>query len=248
MGSFLQDCYNHPRSIIYQDTLDLYNLCFPSDTIIGTDTTICNDSICELVTHGLDCSMWQNKIHWDKIDSNYTFVFIKATQGLKIDPNFSTNWNGCQMVKGAYHFFNPNINGEVQAKYFLSIVPLKKGNLPPVIDVEYYRPYWKYCNKWTAARNLRLMLEYLEKKTGTKPIIYTNCNFWNKNLSPYIKFNPNDYYLWVANYRTNGDPCIPNGWSDWTFWQWSSKGKLDYHWTYWDLNYFKGDLNEIIIK
>jgi lysozyme len=192
--------------------------------------------------------MWQNSITWKHIDTIYSFIFIKATQSLRADVNFYHNWNNCHLIKGAYHFFNPNINGQTQAKFFLSIVKLEKGNLPPVIDIEYYHYYWRNCNKYIAAKNLRLMLEYIEKTTGVKPIIYTNCSFWNRNLAKYITFNPSNYYLWVANYYTES-PCLPLGWTNWTFWQYTPKGKINNHSTYWDLNYFNGkDLKDILIK
>lgn len=246
--SFLHNSYQQSKSLLFVDTLDSFNYFYPIDYTPDT-ITVCNDTICEMVISGLDCSLWQNRIRWEKIDPNFSFVFIKATQSLRVDPNFFNNWNNCNLIKGAYHFFNPNINGVTQAKHFLSVVPIKKGNLPPVIDVEYYYSYWRYCNKWTAAKNLRLMLEYLEKETGVKPIIYTNCGFWNHSVSPYIKFNPAEYYLWIANYTTSNSPCIPKGWEHWTFWQYTHKGKIDHHTTYWDLNYFNGsDLTKILIK
>ncbi len=194
---------------------------------------------------GIDVSIWQYYIDWNNIPSNYKFAFIKATGGMKTDVNFYYNWENCKLPKGAYHFFNPYINGEIQAKYFLSVVKLKTGDLPPVIDIE-YTSYWRRCNKYTASKNLKLMLEYIENETGVKPIIYTNCNFWNKYVYPYIKFDPSNYLLWVANYVTKEYPCLPRGWDNWTFWQYTCRGNLFNK--YCDLNYFKGDLKKYLIK
>jgi lysozyme len=212
-----------------------------------TDTT--NFQIDTLFNYlqGLDCSVWQDNIKWDVIDTVYKFIFIRASESLKYDKKFIDNWKHCHITKGAYHFFNPNVNGIIQAKHFLSIVKLEKGNLPPVIDVEYCS-YWRRCNKYTGAKNLRLMLEYIEHHTGVKPIIYTNCNFWNKYLANYVIFKPSDYPLWIAHYYVNS-PNIPKGWNTWTFWQYSAKGRMHKHYTDWDLNYFNGDdLNDILIK
>jgi lysozyme len=197
--------------------------------------------------HGLDMSKWQGYVDWKLIPKQYQFVFIKATQGLSTDPNFHKNWNNCTITKGAYHFFNPAINGVTQAKYFLSVVHMKAGDLPPVIDVEYIRP-WRRINRYTAAKNLKLMLDYIEKEIGVRPIIYSNCSFWNRYVYKYFKGDCGRYPLWVANYCKE-DPCIPMGWKTWTFWQYSDKGRISGHPTYWDLNYYNGnDLKDIIIK
>jgi lysozyme len=229
--------------------------CYFKTSIVNVDSipnlfpfTITNDSICkDTILNGLDCSVWQDRIKWYDIDTIYKFIFIRASESLKMDNNFSYNWRHCKIPKGAYHFFNPNINGITQAKFFLSFVKIEKGNLPPVIDVEYCS-YWRRCNKYTGAKNLRLMLEYIEQKTGVKPIIYTNSNFWNKYLFNYIKFDPNNYPLWIAHYYVI-KPNIPKGWKTWTFWQYSAKGRLNNHYTDWDLNYFNGiDLESILIK
>lgn len=248
--SFIDSCYFYSKSILRIDTLDIFSF-NKSDTnkIVDIDS-ITIDVLFDNTKYlnGLDCSMWQNNISWHKIDSIYSFVFIKATQSLRTDVNFNSNWNNCNLIKGAYHFFNPNINGIEQAKHFLSVVKLEKGNLPPVIDVEYYHSYWRHCNRYTAAKNLQLMLEYIEKTTGTKHIIYTNCSFWNKYLAKYVAFNTSYYYLWVANYFKES-PCIPIGWTTWTFWQYTHKGRVNEHYTYWDLNYYNGtDLSEILVK
>lgn len=219
-----------------------------SDTLIipfEYDTILFNTLLGDV--HGIDVSMWQNTVTWKHIPSKYKFAFIKATGGLKTDPNFRHNWNECPLIKGAYHFFNPYINGEAQAKHFLSVVKLEKGNLPPVIDVE-YTSYWRKCNKNTASKNLKMMLDYIEKETGVRPIIYTNCNFWNKYVYPYFKGDISKYNLWVANYGKES-PCLPKGWNNWTFWQYSCKGKMPNHSTYWDLNYYNGNnLFNVIIK
>ena len=213
------------------------------DTIINP-FIIKKPSVC---IKGLDCSMWQKGIKWHLVDSNFTFVFIKATQNLRTDINFKNNWEKCSIPKGAYHFFAPTINGETQAKHFLSVVKIEKGDLPPVIDVEYTR-LWRRCNRYTAVKNLKLMLDYIEKETGVVPIIYTNCGFWNKYIYNYTKWEISKYPLWVANYYVE-KPKIPLGWEKWTFWQYTPYGKISHHHTDWDMNFYNGeDLTDIMIK
>jgi lysozyme len=211
------------------------------------DTTAFNKLKIDL--KGLDVSMWQGKIDWCHIDSlGYDFVFIKATQGLRTDPNFFYNWNNCNTIKGAYHFFMPNISGIAQAKHFLNTVKLKKGDLPPVIDVEFIK-VWKSTSKWLASKNLKEMLTYIETHTGVKPIIYTNNFFWNTRVYPFYKGPVDQYPLWIAHYTDNLKPYIPFGWNNWTFWQWTHKGTVQRCRGYWDHNYYNGtDLKKLLIK
>ncbi len=238
-------CYNRIEKYYYYEK----SIVSEDSTFISYayDTTFYNQLKHDVL--GLDISKWQGYINWKLIPEEYKFVFIKATQGLTTDPNFNTNWKNCHLIKSAYHFFNPCINGITQAKYFLSIVTINKGDLPPVIDVEYIR-LWRKVNRYTAAKNLKLMLDYIENETGVRPIIYTNCNFWNRYVYKYFKGDCSKYYLWVANYKDiTEEPCLPDGWKKWTFWQYTDRGKIKGHPTYWDLNYFNdNDLNKILIK
>ena len=53
--------------------------------------------------------------------------------------NFDHNFRKAQqygLVRGAYHYFSPGISGDLQAHHFINSVPLEKGDLPPVLDVE----------------------------------------------------------------------------------------------------------------
>ncbi len=54
-----------------------------------------------------------------------------------------------------------------------------------------------------------------------------------------------DYPLWIAASRS-GEPPVPRGWSAWSFWQHSDKGKVPGVGGACDLDYFHG--NEAQLK
>ena len=89
---------------------------------------------------GIDVSHWEPEIEWAKLASQgIYFAFIKATQANFPDPNFASHWAGAKqagMLRGAYHFLDPRMDGKLQAETFLKTVKLEHGDLPPVLDLE----------------------------------------------------------------------------------------------------------------
>ena len=104
-----------------------------------------------------------------------------------------------------------------QLDNFTSVVTLNTGDLPPVVDIE------KLHNQEDSnlTENLQVFLDGLESHYSVKPIIYSGFNFANKHMAGF-----GDYPLWLAEYEEN-IPNLPEGWSDWTFWQWSPTGKVE---------------------
>jgi lysozyme len=198
---------------------------------------------------GIDISRYQN-INFDQLDTNLHFVICKATEGTRIiDRKFNYHWNNIKnnTRKGAYHYFLPHISGKEQAKLFLNTVPFEKGNILPVLDVEQCYAYRK-CKKTTAINNLVEMILEIENTLGVKPIIYTNARFWNVTFSEKLKPIASDYHLWIADYRNSDEPGIPLGWSDWSIWQHSCKGKISGIKSDVDLNVCKIDLDKLTIQ
>jgi lysozyme len=58
----------------------------------------------------------------------------------------------------------------------------------------------------------------LETHYGAPAIIYTGPNFWNHALREHLPGHP----LWVAQYEVS-EPTVPDGWSGWTFWQYTEQ-------------------------
>ncbi len=190
--------------------------------------------------HGIDVSHYQSDIDWTEVKQMQIknvavgFCFIKATEGVnKTDANFRRNWYDARQNRitvGAYHFFHPECSGKYQALNFAANVRLEKGDLPPVLDVEQANP-----NDLPGfQRNVQDWLTLIEKKYHTKPILYTNADFYARNLGQ--KFD--DYPLWVAHYLVKDKPRVNRKWD---FWQHHETGHVNGIDRYVDFNVFNGD-------
>jgi len=175
---------------------------------------------------GIDVSKWQGEIDWDAVaGAGIQFAFIRATHGAEIlDEWFDTNWRRAREVgiaRGAYQFFEGGDDPVEQADAFLSMLPaLEPGDLPPVIDVES-----PDGNPGVAQYqdNVRTWLDRVEAALGVPPIIYTGKYYWDDHLGGTDEFQ--DHPLWDA-WWSDSCPDTPRGWSEWTFWQYSSTGRV----------------------
>lgn len=185
-------------------------------------------------TFGIDLSKWQGVTDWRKFARFVTdrgqvpFAYMKATQGLTYtDPTFERNWKGARdagVLRGAYHYFQPELNPVDQAKHFVFTV----GNdfdLPLALDLE---SDGRQSNAKIIQATLACLKE-IEKHTAARPVIYTSAGFWNAHLvSPWwlLRRPPswtNEYRLWLAHYTMALRPTLPIGFKDWLFWQYSDR-------------------------
>lgn len=190
--------------------------------------------------HGIDVSKYQSYVDWEEVsqmkvkDISIGFVFMKATEGLdNTDHFFKRNWQRAKdagLTRGAYHFFIAGKSGREQAEHFIEEVDLQKGDLPPVLDIE--QTYGYPADK--LAESLTVWLNVTENYYNTKPIIYTNVDFYNK----YLKGHFDDYPLWIAHYLEPAKPRISR---DWWFWQHNEQGKVNGILYNVDFNVFNGD-------
>jgi lysozyme len=192
---------------------------------------------------GLDVSEYQGKIRWsyvDTIEDKYPlrYVFIRATVGKdRVDHQFKRNWLGAKenkMIRGAYHYYRPNENSLEQAELFIKTVKLKKGDLPPVLDIE------KLPKEQSIERlkiGLRRWLKTVELHYGVRPIIYTGEKYYDD----FLKEEFSDYLFWIANYNFYREEIQ----DDWLFWQFTEKATvpgIDYKA---DVNIYNGDLQQL---
>ncbi|RNL56586.1 glycoside hydrolase family 25 protein [Pedobacter jejuensis] len=194
--------------------------------------------------HGIDVSYYQGKINWQKVksmkddDVSIRFAFIKATEGiLQVDPYFQRNWREAPKVGiicGAYHFFRPKRDGKAQAKFFLQVVNIEKGDLPPVVDIESLDG----VSPLKMRAELSDFLNYVEMKTKVRPIIYTGLKFYED----YLEDNFDEYPLWIAHYY---QPKLRLDKSKWKFWQHSDKAKINGIGHVVDFNAFNGDSTDL---
>jgi GH25 family lysozyme M1 (1,4-beta-N-acetylmuramidase) len=168
-------------------------------------------------------------VDWQQVrESDYTFAFVKATDGYKscwTDPTFTSNMDaGYQagILMGAYHYARPDANPDatVEAQCFLRAAGkyLIRGYLRPVLDVERGAELGKEAlSNW-----VHLWMNTIQRQTGVEPILYTYSSFThNFNISV------TRYALWLAHY-THDPGTIPNTglWEAWDFWQYTDRGSV----------------------
>ncbi len=190
--------------------------------------------------HGIDLSHYQSTVQWDTVaKQGIAFAFVKATEGKQhTDTLFHQNWVQMQRVgikRGAYHFFRPSINGEVQAKNFIQCVDMTYGDLPPVLDVETDED----LPREVVVKEMKEWLYWVELKYSIKPIIYTHYKFYNK----FIAGEFDKYPIWIAKY--GGEPPRLGAGVKWWFWQYGNHGKLDGIDGYVDFNVFHSSKEEL---
>jgi lysozyme len=189
---------------------------------------------------GIDVSSYQGIINWPKAlatkhkNQSIQFVFLKASQGSAwIDPMYFRNiyqLRKTQIPVGHYHFFNPNKSALAQAKLFCRVIQYKKGDLPPVLDIEGLEPQ----NSTKLVKNLKIWLKYTQEKTHVTPMLYTNAYYYER----FLKGHFNQYHLWIAQYSTK--PSSPKTVRNWAFWQFSQTGTVNGINAKVDLNVYAG--------
>ena len=167
--------------------------------------------------HGIDVSAYQGRIDWPEVARNRVhFAFIKASEGATLrDPRFARNWHQARaagILCGAYHYFQPNRDGRAQADNFAAAVPLRPGDLPPVLDVEAANFHDVAVMRREVARWLRLV----EARYGVRPILYSNHGYYTRHLAGHF----DDYPLWLAHYEVPR-PALPA--ARWIIWQHSDE-------------------------
>lgn len=207
--------------------------------------------------YGIDVSKYQKRVNWEKVALKASdvgnvgpgttkgaylqpvlFALMKSTEGTTIiDPTFNYNFAEAKrvgIVRGAYHFLSVSSPVEKQVEFFIRNTPLKRGDLPPVLDLEIAaatmkKQHAKVCQmakKW---------LKMIEKHYGVKPIIYT----YNKYYLDYMKGHGfDDYDFWLARY---GDKPSARHWE---IWQVTDRGKATGIEGAVDVDLFRGDYFE----
>jgi MYXO-CTERM domain-containing protein len=195
----------------------------PSDDIgtAGEGLTVCAKGS---TTKGIDVSHYQGTITWSKVyAAGYRFAIMKATEGTGYtDPNFKTNWANSKkagLLRGAYHFFRPSVDGVAQAKHFVSVMgTLGDLDLPPVCDLEVQDG----VSDATVIQRTKDFMKTVKSLTGRTPMLYSGYFF--TSLGSPSGFS--SYPLWVPNWGVSC-PNIPNGgWKTWTFWQYTDNASV----------------------
>ena len=150
---------------------------------------------------GIDVSHHNGYINWNEVKKSkhpIKYVIIKATEGQKfVDWRFHYNWEKAEkkgFIKGAYHFYRPDVNSKKQFNLFSKTVKLEKGDLFPVLDIETESK----LGRDNLIKGIRNWVDLCEKKYGVKPIIYTGRKFYRN----YLEDEFDDCPLWIASYSS----------------------------------------------
>jgi GH25 family lysozyme M1 (1,4-beta-N-acetylmuramidase) len=183
---------------------------------------------------GIDVSHWQGVIDWPTVRSaGKHFAFLKASEDDDfVDDTYA--WNRAEakaagLKVGAYHFARPETaagDAIAEADHFLATAGPVSGELRPVLDLEVTGGLSDpQLHEWVKA-----YLGRIYERTGVRGVIYVSPNFWENNMLDSTWFASNGYdVLWIAHWTTAAGPSVPaGGWGShgWTFWQYTSDGRV----------------------
>lgn len=167
------------------------------------------------------------------------YCYAKATQGQSYeDPKFETYFARAKqagLVRGAYHYFDPDANPVLQAKHFVRVAPPVKGDLVHMLDVE-------ALSKTAPASSLGpralLCAQTIKGLTGRYPVIYSGQSFYQEHLA--ATFPAHLFTLMIARYGKEA-PVV-----DCEFWQYSEKGIVPSNPHAMDLSEFHGTMDDLL--
>lgn len=176
-----------------------------------------------------DLSHWESVTDWDAVKAmELDGVYLKATQRHNYtDDKFNEFRKGFKVIGvpwGGYHFYDPRYTGLVQSKHFTDVLGGDWGDLPPCLDFEPKYICEPDPTRLGCLSAIKLFLNDVEIKTGTKPIIYTNPDHIH-----FLKPVPDwllTYRLWIADYTSFAFPEI-EPWKSWVMWQFTDAGHID---------------------
>ena len=164
-------------------------------SILPNEKAISNE---KNLTWGIDLSHHQKLIDWDVLvkKNKPDFIFFKATEGSShVDTKFSeyrVKSKELGIPSGAYHFFSYQSSGISQAEHFIEIAKLNKGDLYPVLDVEYKK---SMKSKGWIINEIKSYCQAIKRKYGVWRIIYCECDFYNN----YLKGDFKEYNYWISD-------------------------------------------------
>jgi GH25 family lysozyme M1 (1,4-beta-N-acetylmuramidase) len=172
-------------------------------------------------------------IDWSQVAAaGYKFAFIKATEGDYYgNPYYASDLAAAKaagLYATGYHFAIPNVSdGVSQADYAIANGGYAPDGrtLPLALDIE-YDPYGSECYGLSPAQMVSWLAAFtgeVQRVTSQQPVIYTTADWWNTCTGDSTAFGADS--LWVAAYRSDGPP-MPAGWSNWTFWQYTSRASV----------------------
>lgn len=206
-------------------------------------------------TPGIDVSHHQGAINWSSVrNAGIQFAYIKSTEGTGFkDPRFNTNYVAAYnagVIRGAYHFALPNrSSGATQANYLASnggAWSADNRTLPAALDIE-HNPYGAMCYGLSQAAMRNWISDFLatyRARTGRDAVIYTTTSWWTSCTGNYSGFAAR-HPLWIARWAS-APGALPAGWGFYTFWQYTSSGRVSGISGNVDRNHFNGSRSRLL--
>jgi GH25 family lysozyme M1 (1,4-beta-N-acetylmuramidase) len=180
------------------------------------------------LARGIDVSNYAGDYDW-AATSGLSFGICRASQGLGAsgtnspDPFLSWNWpriSARGLVRGAYHFLDPGLDGAAQAEYFV-----KTAGAVGLLDTDML-----WLDNETAGASpasvsacARDFMSTLTKLRPHNPRgVYSYWNFITSGNCAGL----GGYPLWLAIYQS-ATPGAPAPWKAWKFWQSGSGNGFD---------------------
>jgi len=177
-----------------------------------------------MVVQGLDLSMWQGNIDFNKVKaSGINFVILRAGYGqytVQKDPTFEDNYKkakaaGLNVGAYWYSYAGSEADARAEAKTCIEVIKGKKFEYPIYFDLEEQSQFSRgkaFCSALVTAFCSEL------EKAGYFAGLYIS----RSPLQQYITAEvASRYALWIAEY---GNKCNYNG--TYGMWQYSSEGKV----------------------
>lgn len=174
--------------------------------------------------HGIDVSHYQKNIFWQAVGENtkMAYVYIKCTEGGDyVDKTYAENIKMAHkygLKVGAYHFWRPLVDQQLQVDNFLAQCRPADQDLIPMIDVEVKD---KKISTEAFCDSLAKFLFIIENSIKQKPLVYTGRYFYND----YLQGKLDGYKVMIAQY-SSVEPVLADG-RDVTMWQYTSKGRIN---------------------
>ncbi len=177
---------------------------------------------------GIDVSNFAGDFDWSGT-SGLSFGICRASQGLggsgtnSPDPFLAWNWPRIKakgLVRGAYHFLDPDLSGADQASYFVETVS--------AVGLETTDMLW--LDNETAGSSVAAVAacarDFMAKLVSLRPHnprgVYSFYDFITSGNCAGLE----SYPLWLAIYQS-ATPSAPAPWRAWTFWQSGETGSHD---------------------
>ncbi len=178
---------------------------------------------------GIDVSHWSGSIAWREVSRDgQDFVYIKATEGInREDPVCARYIAGARKAGlhvGVYHYLHTRLPGDIQARWCLERAEAAgyrpASDMLVALDLE--DPLAKARGASAIRDTVHSFITTVHERTGRGCMLYGSRSW----LNSWIGTGFGEYPLWLAHYSAEPGP-LPDGWSNWTLWQYSDHGAVD---------------------